>query len=79
MVANSWKPLEDAQWFIDKLKTEIDKCSATSMASRSAGAFGHIEAAFYRNEIDEDTMDSMKDEVGQLISSFDKKCKCHNK
>lgn len=74
-----WNPLEDAKWFIDKLKTEITKCNATGMASRSAGAFGNIEAAFYRNDIDEDAMEKMKNEVAELISNFDQKCKCQHR
>ena len=72
----SWNPLEDAKWFTDKLKIEVDQCDATGMANRAAGAFGNLEAAFYRNDIDEETMETMKEEVGILISSFDKKCKC---
>jgi hypothetical protein len=74
-----WNPLEDAKWFIDELSKEIDKCNATGMAARSAGAFGNLEAAFYRNDINEDTMVSMKDNVGRLINQFDKKCECRHK
>jgi hypothetical protein len=37
---------------------------STGMATRSAGAFGNLEAAFYRNDIDKDTMVSMKDNAG---------------
>lgn len=74
-----WNPLEDAKWFIDELKKDVDKCKATSMASRAAGAFGNIEAAFYKNLIKEETMVIMKDDVGLLINQFDNKCKCQYK
>lgn len=74
-----WNPLESAKRFIDELSKEIDKCNATGMAARSAGAFGNLEAAFYTNEIDEDTMVSMKDNVTSLIYQFNKKCECRHK
>jgi len=72
----TFHPLEDAKWFIDKLKYEVERCNATSMAGRAAGAQGMLEAAFYEKEIDEDTMQGMKDELSHIISSFDNKCKC---
>lgn len=75
----TFDPLEDAKWNIEKLKKEIEKCNAVGMASHSSGAFGHLEAAFYRNDIDEEKMVGMKNDVEILISSFGKKCKCQNR
>lgn len=74
-----WNPLEDAKWIIDKLKNEVNKCDATGMANHSAGAFGNIEAAFYRNDIDEVTMEKMKNDVTQSISYFGLKCICQHR
>jgi len=74
-----FNPLEDAKWFIDKLKIDANNCDATGMAGHSAGAFGNIEAAFYRNDIDEVIMEKMKDEVRQPISNFDLKCRCQHR
>ncbi len=73
-----WNPLEDANWFIDKLKIEVDNCDATGMASRSSAAFGNIEAAFYTNRINEDTMLIMKTDIEHLIHQFGQKCKCQH-
>lgn len=78
-ITRTWSPLEDAKWFIDQLGTEVNKCNAEGMASRTAGAFGNIEAAFYKKEIDEETMEKMKGEVIQSISYFSKKCMCQKR
>lgn len=75
----TFNPLEDAKWNIDKLKKEVEKCNAIGMASHSSGAFGNLEAAFYRNDIDEEKMVEMKNGIEILISSFSKKCICQNR
>lgn len=74
-----WSPLEDAKWFMDKVKEEVDNCDATSMAARAAGAQGMLEAAFYTKEITEDVMVIMKDDLAKLIAQFNTKCKCQRK
>lgn len=71
-----WNPLDKARRCIENIKNAIDKCAITDAMAGTGCAFGNAEAAFYEKQINEEEMDTIKDDAASLRSDFIRKCRC---